>query len=136
MATGLGRLIPACAGSTVPSSHTRRRPSAHPRMRGEHLDHARYPRWSRGSSPHARGARPELLAQDPVDRLIPACAGSTLPDLGKRQEVSRFRFSLSESIISAILSRRGVGCGRLRMPGSSRYAGDSSRRADCSARAV
>ena len=72
-------LIPACAGSTV------RRPcrlggqGAHPRMRGEHGPPAMSPGWTRGSSPHARGARHLNDVTGTQVGLIPACAGSTPP---------------------------------------------------------
>ena len=46
-------------------------------MRGEHLGTAlRFP-GSRGSSPHARGARPGDPRRDAPGGIIPACAGST-----------------------------------------------------------
>ncbi len=51
-------LIPACAGSTHPPGHHAQPPKAHPRMRGEHMSDCPARRCARGSSPHARGARP------------------------------------------------------------------------------
>ena len=70
------RIIPACAGSTsarlTPSTSAR----DHPRMRGEHQLSVKLERDSRGSSPHARGARihPKRMRKMGI---IPACAGST-----------------------------------------------------------
>jgi len=60
-------LIPACAGSTTPSTWSPRHQGAHPRMRGEHVSQT----WSA-----IRGAG-----------LIPACAGSTrgLPPRGRSE---------------------------------------------------
>ena len=71
-------IIPAYAGSTALA---RRRSSGrrdHPRIRGEH----RADRLDRdglgGSSPHTRGARYLKVGVDPVKRIIPAYAGSTV----------------------------------------------------------
>ncbi len=96
-------LIPACAGSTTCSAGpTRTRcgssphargarsthppgapsPVAHPRMRGEHTHNRTPPYRGGGSSPHARGARRPRTSRSAPRRLIPACAGSTLPHLG------------------------------------------------------
>ena len=73
----IGRLIPACAGSTPAPSDRRSRPPAHPRMRGEHADRAEAADGEGGSSPHARGAHTALAVHGRGLRLIPACAGST-----------------------------------------------------------
>ena len=51
------RIIPACAGSTVPSLQLLRDRRDHPRMRGEHAVRTLYGTLGPGSSPHARGAR-------------------------------------------------------------------------------
>ena len=73
----VGRIIPACAGSTAANWSRTRCGRDHPRMRGEHRIAADTPQLFVGSSPHARGA-PDL-AHRPHARLgiIPACAGST-----------------------------------------------------------
>ena len=71
------RIIPACAGSTRPGAATPCRPADHPRMRGEHMPVRIYDVVPPGSSPHARGALPPLVAQAVVQGIIPACAGST-----------------------------------------------------------
>ena len=54
---------------------------AHPRSRGEHRGRPRGLTEGCGSSPLARGARPEGCAPDRGLRLIPARAGSTPADL-------------------------------------------------------
>ena len=69
------RIIPACAGST-PSSRRGRRD--HPRMRGEHVATAPLPNANAGSSPHARGAPCPSAHPTKAQRIIPACAGSTM----------------------------------------------------------
>ena len=46
-------------------------------MRGEHLDQLKGVFYSKGSSPHARGARRHTQRVIPNPRIIPACAGST-----------------------------------------------------------
>ena len=73
-------IIPACAGSTSRFRGSLRRAWDHPRMCGEHgtCVHERFEHL--GSSPHVRGAR--FILRLPADCLgiIPACAGSTLPD--------------------------------------------------------
>ena len=73
----IGRIIPACAGSTACSDSTRTRSRDHPRVRGEHRCPFLFVVISRGSSPRARGAlwRPAFPAADLG--IIPACAGST-----------------------------------------------------------
>ena len=71
------RLIPACAGSTVPNLGDVTCVEAHPRMRGEHLADGPASARAPGSSPHARGARRRVINPLVRLRLIPACAGST-----------------------------------------------------------
>ena len=71
------RLIPACAGSTTPSATAFPASRAHPRMRGEHALSCSSSSTRAGSSPHARGARPQAQRPFPLRGLIPACAGST-----------------------------------------------------------
>ena len=51
-----GGIIPACAGSTRPSTATCCSTGDHPRMRGEHKAATTLPTAMPGSSPHARGA--------------------------------------------------------------------------------
>ena len=73
-----GRIIPACAGSTTDCRNCLHFTEDHPRMRGEHplrrgggVRH-----W--GSSPHARGAPRGAQVRQLRERIIPACAGSTI----------------------------------------------------------
>ena len=75
----LSRIIPACAGSTGSSIHTRHKEGDHPRMRGEHPTVRGETMFYAGSSPHARGARPARGLFRKEARIIPACAGSTTP---------------------------------------------------------
>ena len=92
-----GRIIPACAGSTLHERYVVSGKGDHPRMRGEHprsmrtwtlvrgsSPHARGARQREapsaprmGSSPHARGAREHGARRDDRPGIIPACAGST-----------------------------------------------------------
>ena len=73
-------IIPACAGSTRSPTTARSSSRDHPRMRGEHTCRAWMPITSLGSSPHARGALLPGLVEAGEPGIIPACAGSTLPD--------------------------------------------------------
>ena len=70
-------IIPACAGSTYPSSCPWNPTGDHPRMCGEHCASRGVMRGSSGSSPHVRGARSHWHAGSDADGIIPACAGST-----------------------------------------------------------
>ena len=72
------RLIPACAGSTSPGTRGATGSRAHPRMRGEHSAAGVLACLVAGSSPHARGAQGSCGEGPVSDRLIPACAGSTV----------------------------------------------------------
>ena len=56
----LAGIIPACAGSTSPIDTVVPAMGDHPRMRGEHVLAAHALGILAGSSPHARGAPPEL----------------------------------------------------------------------------
>ena len=70
-------IIPACAGSTRMGRMSAYCRWDHPRMRGEHAAGAWWEPQTKGSSPHARGARAgrgQLLIKGGI---IPACAGST-----------------------------------------------------------
>ena len=72
------RIIPAYAGSTtsvVPSVYAA---TDHPRIRGEHTQHACVEFPGHGSSPHTRGALGPGVSLCLLSRIIPAYAGSTL----------------------------------------------------------
>ncbi len=76
-----GGIIPACAGSTCMCSRTLYRHRDHPRMCGEHVLVESDESGVVGSSPHVRGARLRQDGHVIVRGIIPACAGSTHPDL-------------------------------------------------------
>ena len=71
-------IIPAYAGSTLPSAGARPVGRDHPRIRGEHVTTSLSGSCMSGSSPHTRGAL--TFADEPVQhvRIIPAYAGSTV----------------------------------------------------------
>ena len=70
-------IIPAYAGSTTSSPTRWRRPKDHPRIRGEHNQPDPFGHWTEGSSPHTRGALPEVARRNGEVGIIPAYAGST-----------------------------------------------------------
>ena len=72
-----GGIIPAYAGSTTAAGVPSATAWDHPRIRGEHWLGG--PTWRRyaGSSPHTRGARPQMFVDTIRGRIIPAYAGST-----------------------------------------------------------
>ena len=70
-------IIPAYAGSTVHVDAHRVDLADHPRIRGEHSTRWSSPSWSRGSSPHTRGAHRQLRLIPGGIGIIPAYAGST-----------------------------------------------------------
>ena len=73
-----GRIIPACAGSTIIFMIKRFHTWDHPRMRGVH-NHLYDKKVSHlGSSPHARGPPTATGIVLLLRRIIPACAGSTV----------------------------------------------------------
>ena len=74
---GLGRLIPAHAGKTIPSARIASTRAAHPRACGENA--VNFPRRHslQGSSPRMRGKPGHVQAGQVVPRLIPAHAGKT-----------------------------------------------------------
>ena len=69
------RLIPACAGRASSRCRTTSSARAHPRMRGEGVQHLLEEADRQGSSPHARGGQQAHLRGIRRLRLIPACAG-------------------------------------------------------------
>ena len=78
-------IIPAYAGSTSVHSRTPELSSDHPRIRGEHAPPAPRTFRSRGSSPHTRGAPYGGEDDNSGVRIIPAYAGSTVPEAGGLQ---------------------------------------------------
>jgi len=83
-------LIPADAGSTWPVRAAHPGRWAHPRGCGEHYPLAGDALAFRGSSPRMRGAPGQRIAGLHGVGLIPADAGSTLVDLGKRYLIRPF----------------------------------------------
>ena len=73
------RLIPACAGKTRPRARRLRRTQAHPRVCGENALRSTNLPGVPGSSPRVRGKRHQRPRGQRSGRLIPACAGKTLP---------------------------------------------------------
>ena len=75
------RLIPAHAGKTGPFRQCAPPSWAHPRSRGENPPQVLIGAVRTGSSPLTRGKRQPPIPGSAADRLIPAHAGKTLPDL-------------------------------------------------------
>ena len=71
------RFIPARAGNTLNGIHAHHLLPVHPRSRGEHCPPSFSPRGPGGSSPLARGTRPEGAIGSIPARFIPARAGNT-----------------------------------------------------------
>ena len=74
-------IIPACAGSTFVIVYPPRFSRDHPRMCGEHLWMQASTGATSGSSPHVRGALWPRVSGRASIGIIPACAGSTRPNL-------------------------------------------------------
>ena len=70
-------LIPARAGTTIPSPKASVEIGAHPRSRGDHCDIPHSLVKVRGSSPLARGPLCKAYQAAPSSGLIPARAGTT-----------------------------------------------------------
>ena len=77
-------LIPAHAGKTLFVVDVHVGPGAHPRSRGENLTTPGGIQQTRGSSPLTRGKLPVPPDPVPDQRLIPAHAGKTRPERGRR----------------------------------------------------
>ena len=73
----LTRLIPACAGNTLPLLRVVLSRTAHPHLRGEHQHRPVRGDQHAGSSPLARGTQLINPHDFSAERLIPACAGNT-----------------------------------------------------------
>ncbi len=73
------RVIPACAGNTRFAEMLLGILRGHPRVRGEHSATLRWLPNMSGSSPRARGTRQAGRPGRLCLRVIPACAGNTLP---------------------------------------------------------
>ena len=73
------RLIPACAGTTKHRPVRNENSQAHPRLRGDYENPTISSCVAGGSSPPARGLRQHYDMFKVQCRLIPACAGTTMP---------------------------------------------------------
>ncbi len=89
-------LIPACAGSTELVAVAAGEEGARPRMRGEHFIPRCQELEHQGPSPHARGALLGLRPQETGAGIIPACAGSILPDLHVLSPLPQFSFTFTQ----------------------------------------
>ncbi len=74
----LRRFIPACAGNASSFCRGCRYPPVHPRVCGERPKSSGQVFFNYGSSPRVRGTLAAILADDRVDRFIPACAGNAM----------------------------------------------------------
>ena len=79
-----GRLIPACAGKTIPAYEAINEDRAHPRVCGENYPMLRPFMKAAGSSPRVRGKRERRRRPGREPGLIPACAGKTGSATGGR----------------------------------------------------
>ena len=73
----LRRFIPACAGNSLQTILISLVRSVHPRLRGELFPFHSATYVQPGSSPLARGTRPQKGPSVEVSRFIPACAGNS-----------------------------------------------------------
>ena len=71
------RIIPARAGFTMPGKHASGKFTDHPRSRGVYRRAPPRGSCSPGSSPLARGLRPDRYSADRMEGIIPARAGFT-----------------------------------------------------------
>ena len=71
------RFIPACAGNSLQTILISLVRSVHPRLRGELFPFHSATYVQPGSSPLARGTRPQKGPSVEVSRFIPACAGNS-----------------------------------------------------------
>ena len=82
VAVQAGRFIPARAGNTPGTWRIPPPRPVHPRSRGEHVERSWRTRWTRGSSPLARGTRRSAPRRARRRRFIPARAGNTGTGIG------------------------------------------------------
>ena len=82
------RITPACAGSRLlyRRHHSKRRD--HPRVCGEQSHHILKMLLYQGSPPRVRGAEGQELDERRVQRITPACAGSSCPGLAQNTDPS------------------------------------------------
>ena len=99
-------LIPAHAGSTEIHFELTNRFPAHPRSRGEHLRSRMLIALPVGSSPLTRGAPDPALTPRRPQRLIPAHAGSTKPQVNWPHAVKAHPRSRGEHLFTGMLCPR------------------------------
>ena len=73
----VARITPACAGKTAEGLMINKKPSDHPRMRGEDVFTPGTTENIAGSPPHARGRRHDGRRRPRRSGITPACAGKT-----------------------------------------------------------
>ena len=73
----IGRITPACAGSTRNISIKTLITKDHPRLRGEYSLPSTKFSFKMGSPPLARGVHMTVIEKSSIYRITPACAGST-----------------------------------------------------------
>ncbi|AFV90760.1 hypothetical protein PACID_29950 [Acidipropionibacterium acidipropionici ATCC 4875] len=73
----VGRITPACAGTTACSAPPNHRRADYPRLRGDDGQNRRAGRRLRGLPPSARGRRLPECGCTSKTRITPACAGTT-----------------------------------------------------------
>ena len=78
-------ITPACAGKTGKLRFANAGRRDHPRMRGEDSSRKRRGGVSGGSPPHARGRLQNMLANNALGGITPACAGKTSSIGSKRR---------------------------------------------------
>ena len=103
------RLIPAHAGKT--SRRPPRVPGhrAHPRSRGENVDHQRETAAAWGSSPLTRGKLVGVIAHEHIQGLIPAHAGKTGRHAYSPPNTGAHPRSRGENDLSALLNTANRG---------------------------
>src|SRR5690606_5729444 len=74
----VGRITPACAGSTPGLRRPHAQMRDHPRVGGEHSGPGYISALGTGSPPRARGARMPVGSLSGSAGITPACAGSTV----------------------------------------------------------
>ena len=105
----LVRLIPACAGKTATNPNLPRPNRAHPRVCGENFVVRSSVLPATGSSPRVRGKRRMPRLHGKSSRLIPACAGKTLPAASASLSKPAHPRVCGENLISAALVARVPG---------------------------
>ena len=103
------RIIPAYAGSTSTRAPPTGSPKDHPRIRGEHDVYDMVTARGRGSSPHTRGAPPQLVDESARSRIIPAYAGSTAARTPAKPESSDHPRIRGEHTVAQSASGHGSG---------------------------